>query len=78
MPVVMMPMRVLTMKMPPSVTMSIASRNPTVPSSPPIVPGSSVRRRLKRQSVGKSEIARSLARSTQTISGDRDDDQQPR
>lgn len=38
-----MPIRVLITKMPPNVTASIPSRNVASPSSPPIVPGSSVR-----------------------------------
>ena len=42
----MMPMSALMMKMPNRVTASIPSRKPNEPSSPPIVPGSSVRIRL--------------------------------
>ena len=61
-------MSVLMTKMPPSVTTNIESRNPAVPVSPPIVPGSSVRRRPKRRSVGKSRS--SLAREP----GDEDDE----
>ena len=53
-PLFMMPMSVLMMKIPPRVMTNIASRKPAVPSSPPIVPGSSVRRRPNRRSVGKS------------------------
>jgi hypothetical protein len=45
MPLLMTPIRALTMKMPPRVTPSMAKRNPP-PSSPPMVPESRVRMRL--------------------------------
>ncbi len=54
-PVLMMPIRVATMKMPPSVTVSIATTNGTLPTSPPMVPGSSVRSRLRHISSGRSK-----------------------
>ena len=48
-------MSVLMMKMPPRVTTSIDEQEAaSCPSSPPIVPGSSVRSRPSRSSVGKS------------------------
>ena len=53
-------MSVLMMKMPPRVMTNIESRKPAVPSSPPIVPGSSVRSRPKRSSVGKSRSSRAM------------------
>ena len=43
MPVLMMPIRALMTKIPPSVTTSIAPRNVAEPASPPIVPESRVR-----------------------------------
>ncbi|MFC6936519.1 hypothetical protein ACFQHO_43830 [Actinomadura yumaensis] len=46
-PVVSTPMSELTMKMPPTVAASIRARNGPDPSSPPIVPGSRVRSRLR-------------------------------
>ena len=54
MPVLMMPISVATMKMPPRVTRSMANTNATLPVSPPIVPGSSVRSRLRQNSSAKS------------------------
>jgi hypothetical protein len=45
MPLLMTPISELTMKMPPRVTNSMVKRKP-VPSSPPMVPESSVRMRL--------------------------------
>ncbi len=56
MPLVMMPISVLTMKMPPSVTTSITSRKPELPASPPMVPGSSVRIRLFQQQVAEPAV----------------------
>ena len=65
MPVLMTPMSVATTKMPPRVTVSIASTNMTLPESPPIVPGSSVRSRLSQRIWMKSmpsvvELSRSV------------------
>ena len=53
-PALMMPINVATMKMPPRVTVSIASTNMTLPESPPIVPGSRVRSKLRQTISGKS------------------------
>ena len=53
-PVFRMPMSVLMMKMPPNVTASMPTTNPTLPSSPPMVPGSSVRSIDIQRSVGRS------------------------
>jgi hypothetical protein len=46
MPLVKMPIKVLTMKMPPKVTASIIKRKGQLPESPPMVPASKVRIRL--------------------------------
>ncbi len=52
-PVVRIPIRVLKMKIPLNVTMSMLARNPGLPWSPPMVPGSIVRMRLIQRSAGK-------------------------
>ena len=60
-PVEMMPMRIATMKMPPIVISSIASRKPGRPVSPPIVPESRVRSRLIHAMSRKPRSFRSIA-----------------
>ncbi|WP_261987345.1 hypothetical protein [Actinomadura sp. HBU206391] len=52
-PVVSTPINALTMKIPPMVAVSMRARNGAVPTSPPMVPGSSVRSRLRHSRPGQ-------------------------
>ena len=66
MPLFSTPMSVLTMKMPPSVTTSIATRKPT-PASPPMVPASSVRIRLSHMASPRPSAGSSGGRIWPTV-----------
>ncbi len=63
-----MPIRALMTKMPPNVTISIPRTKPALPSSPPIVPGSSVRSSAIQRSRGMSRPSspRMTARTSTT------------
>ena len=74
-PELMMPISVATRKMPPTVAPSMPKTKTTVPASPPIVPGSSVRNIVSQSSSMKSmPCVAELFSDPDDLDDDRDDD----